>query len=486
MMQGNQRVTEMKSFVISAKSFLSNAWKKGDGIHLSDIRPQKLVYSLAYAFELMLFACTQFMSSGTTLFGIPESILLFVSHMAASLVVMLLWSDKFKSLVWVSSVIMLFGFTGFVLLPDGYLRLIFGIFAMAGLGGAVTSARCGFAFAANNAERLIGMTVMFFSVSVIYFLSSVNGGVYVITTVLPLMLSALLAVCLFLFKEKDFDVKKEATKGDAKGLYWAFAFFMVYFAIDGYLWRLIDTNNSPAFSYLIVGMVLAGMILFVLLVWGKLNVWPLWNIFFLFTVIMAVLAVFAPQIGSDVPHYLFSGLSLIGWPLSIYMLACAQRRFASYALLKKCTLIYVLLSPFTTISDDIFAEIIPQSMPVVTLVYVLVTVFVFLALSPYSYKHLFSAEWISDLHKVDMEKIREKVEEVDKFEGYNLTPRQREVAVLLLAAKTRRQIAGELGLSESTVKLHTSELYKRMNINSRTELFRIFGVTDENESITAE
>ncbi|MBO4338512.1 MAG: helix-turn-helix transcriptional regulator [Clostridia bacterium] len=78
-----------------------------------------------------------------------------------------------------------------------------------------------------------------------------------------------------------------------------------------------------------------------------------------------------------------------------------------------------------------------------------------------------------------MELIKERVEQTDRFGKYNLTPRQKEIASLLLAAKTRRQIAGELGVSESTVKNHTSELYKKLGINSRVELFRIFGMDSE-------
>ena len=74
--------------------------------------------------------------------------------------------------------------------------------------------------------------------------------------------------------------------------------------------------------------------------------------------------------------------------------------------------------------------------------------------------------------------MQEKVNEADRFGKYGLTPRQKEVAVLLLAAKIRRQIAGELGLSESTVKMHASGLYHKLNINSRTQLFRLFGVAE--------
>lgn len=463
------------------RSFIE-MWHKRSGISLDAVRPDKLIYSLAYAFELMLFACTQLMPTRATLFGLSGYTVLFISHILISLVVMLLWSDKFKPLIYISAAVMLFGFAGFIFIPDGLLRLIFGIFAMSGLGGAVTCARCGFAFAANNAERLIGMTVMFFSVAGIYLMSSVSWAAQIVKVILPIVLAGLLTVCLFRFKENDFEVKKETTKTDVKGLYWALAFFIVYFAIDGYIWRLIDNAVFGEFVFVIIGMCLAGAVMFSLIVWCKLNVWHIWNIFFFFTISTAVLAVFSPQMGTVIPHYLFAGLSLIGWPLAIYMLACAQRRFASYALLKRCTIVYAVLSPLTTLSDDVLVGIYPGAMPTVTLVYVLVLVFALLVLSPYSYKHLFSVEWISDLHKSDMEKVKEKIEEIDRFKGYALTPRQREVAALLLLGKTRRQVSGELGLAESTVKMHTAELYKRLNINSRNDLFRIFGVAEVEET----
>jgi DNA-binding CsgD family transcriptional regulator len=163
------------------------------------------------------------------------------------------------------------------------------------------------------------------------------------------------------------------------------------------------------------------------------------------------------------------------------MLAGAQRRFASYKLLKRCTVIFVILSPITTLSDDVVESMFPNMLPVITLVYVLVITLGLLMASPYSYKYLFSAGWISDLHKADMTLLREKVEKADRFAKYGLTPRERDVATLLLAAQTRRMISGALGVSESTVKTHTSNLYNKLNINSRIELFRLFGVREADE-----
>ncbi len=54
-----------------------------------------------------------------------------------------------------------------------------------------------------------------------------------------------------------------------------------------------------------------------------------------------------------------------------------------------------------------------------------------------SFKYLFSAMWIKNSAKTDMHISEEEMENFDRFESYNLTPRQKEIALLLLNAKTR-------------------------------------------------
>ncbi|MBO4749086.1 MAG: helix-turn-helix transcriptional regulator [Lachnospiraceae bacterium] len=461
------------------KTTLSSIGKKEDGISFRMVRSDKLPYMLAYAFELILYASWGHFTPKLTdrLFGVPGEVLVYAAHVVMSLVIMLLWNDHFKHLLRISVVIMLLGFlSAMIVSPSGKPYLLLCMIGYAGLGGAVTSARCGFAFVANNAERLFGMLIMFLGNAAVYFLDSVLPEGCFVEIVIILFFLGSLAFLLLTYKEEDFEVKKETTKADTKGIYWALAYFIAYFMIDGYVWNLVDYSKTSQYRVICLGMLFAAGILVLLLANLKLNVWHAWNVFFVFAVIMSLFAIFAPSIGTDYPEYFMIGLTLMGWPLCIYVLACAQKRFASYKLLKQCTLIFAILSPFTTMSDDIIKSYKPEYNSVACLVVVLAILLVFFMLSPYSHRNLFSQAWVSEFAQNDMKALIEKVETVDRFSSFGLTPRQKEVAILLLAAKTRRQISGELGLSESTVKTHVSELYKKLNINSRAELFQLFGV----------
>jgi DNA-binding NarL/FixJ family response regulator len=53
-----------------------------------------------------------------------------------------------------------------------------------------------------------------------------------------------------------------------------------------------------------------------------------------------------------------------------------------------------------------------------------------------------------------------------------ITPRQREVLRLVVARKTSREIAGELGLSVRTVETHRADLMARLGVNNAAQLMR--------------
>ena len=64
-----------------------------------------------------------------------------------------------------------------------------------------------------------------------------------------------------------------------------------------------------------------------------------------------------------------------------------------------------------------------------------------------------------------------------------LTERQREVAVLLAAGRTMKQIASLLGLSEKTVQVHRAHVLEKLQIATIAELVRLWLAVEESTSV---
>jgi FixJ family two-component response regulator len=59
----------------------------------------------------------------------------------------------------------------------------------------------------------------------------------------------------------------------------------------------------------------------------------------------------------------------------------------------------------------------------------------------------------------------------DRYE--TLTPREREIMIRIAQGRLNKQIAGDVGISEATVKAHRGNLKRKMNVRSPPELARM-------------
>jgi FixJ family two-component response regulator len=67
--------------------------------------------------------------------------------------------------------------------------------------------------------------------------------------------------------------------------------------------------------------------------------------------------------------------------------------------------------------------------------------------------------------RVKIEELRRRLE--------SLTPRERDVLNLVVTGLLNKQIAGNLGTSETTVKIHRHQVMEKMGANSLAELVRM-------------
>jgi DNA-binding NarL/FixJ family response regulator len=53
--------------------------------------------------------------------------------------------------------------------------------------------------------------------------------------------------------------------------------------------------------------------------------------------------------------------------------------------------------------------------------------------------------------------------------GNSLTPRQQEVIPMMIQGFSNKKIALEMGVAEATIKMHVTSIFKRLEVNNRTE-----------------
>jgi len=74
-----------------------------------------------------------------------------------------------------------------------------------------------------------------------------------------------------------------------------------------------------------------------------------------------------------------------------------------------------------------------------------------------------SSKLIKDFDRMSYSSVR------GQFKEHNLTPREIEVLLLIADGKNNKEIANELYISEKTVKNHVSNIFKKLDVNDRTQ-----------------
>jgi FixJ family two-component response regulator len=91
---------------------------------------------------------------------------------------------------------------------------------------------------------------------------------------------------------------------------------------------------------------------------------------------------------------------------------------------------------------------------------------------PINDRDLLSVIKLAIVRNVEARKLYTELRELER-RAANLTPREREVMLLVVRGRLNKQVAAELGTVEKTIKVHRARVIEKMGVESLAELVRM-------------
>ncbi len=465
---------EQKETIFGA---INQLFHSKDNINIRNVRlgnlPYMLIFPLAPVFANMQGAL---FSDSIHLFGLNAMTLMGSAYCAGA--GMLFALTNVKNMARVSRLLALttvITFVPWIVMEESRLSLVLAILFMLGLGGCAACAAFAYTFALNNTERLLGAAL----ISLFFALNQLDSGLSFISgffnkTYLTLLVAGTF-ICLCCYKTEDFDAalnRPKATLNPPLKL-------MLYFFIAHYFVEIFYTYLPGASS---TGAMVANGAVGILVVClavtlqflTRSSIWNMCNLFFV-AIICTYLLYFMPE-GSFLRGMarLTHGFEQMGYIAAYYLLGCVFKKQGDFRLFKLCLVTILPVSMISYLLPGLLASHAPDLLPLVATATSGVVFVGFILMSPAYSKHLFHAEWSEDFHAIDMGEAVRRMKQADPLEGSNLSPREKEVAALLLKGRTAKEIAGKLEISIHTANFHIKNLYRKLKIGSRSELFLYF------------
>lgn len=475
----------MTHFLHNIAASIARLWNTRDMLQLRHIRASHLQYTLAMP---MCLGIANMMSSlfraNTPLFGLDPKVTLYCAYLFGAFLFFFVPAKSFFRFSRTASIISVAAIIVWLILPKGEPQSVAATLCWFALGGCVFCATYVYMLVINNTERFFGALLIVFDYGICLLLDGIGIANGYLWKALPLLFLFAAVACIALFRPGDLaeSFDKDARKAD-KSMYPAFALFFVFFLMDAFISFLYVRGGHTTILFFGLGASLGGVISIIVQLVFKRSIWHVWNMYFILLVISFTLMQTDPGSAAYLAGSFLCGLCTIGYAAAFYTFGGVMKKFGSLMVFKKfmcgaClpTLIvaFVIMGLLQTYLPDLIPTI---SIAVAATFFVLYVLF-----SPVFQKYLFAADWFDDYLKPDMTAIAEQIEETDQLGDYRLTPREKEVCGLLLAGHSRKQIAATLQISYPTVGFHCTSLYKKLNINSLSELFAMFGY----QEITAE
>ncbi|MDR1793858.1 MAG: helix-turn-helix transcriptional regulator [Erysipelotrichaceae bacterium] len=329
-----------------------------------------------------------------------------------------------------------------------------------------------FFFILNNAERLFSLILveLYFVIGVDYLWLTLDLGAFMMNQAAFVFVLCFL-LCIFFTPKEQVPVlafKQESTNGEKT--WFSFVLYALYMVVELLaIYLNYDTSIVEPILYTSASLLAILLVLWVLLTL-RVNALHLWNFFLVLSLLAMALLSLDSLLWVNAGSFLYGICRTSGYIIIFYLVGCAARRSYTLQFFRWfCLLEFFVTVVFTPGLESIFSSI-GDHYNLIALGLTIVLVCCSLFLSPYLNRHLFFSDWIDDLYSVNLEQYQKQLQEITQSENLNLTYRERQLFLLMLTDVTPKEIAAHLHVSLATVNFHSTNLYRKLGIQSRREL----------------
>lgn len=295
--------------------------------------------------------------------------------------------------------------------------------------------------------------------------------------VIILVLLIALLICTFLYRNNTSEMPERT---DIKPPRRAYSLMLLVFAVlalndvvaPAVISAALTKHSIPFAPLYFIGAVLGVIIILIFQKFLKTELYYILNLSFAFAAMGFVsVALSIANSFYAALSFLFFGLSYTLGFVNIYYLAgFMAKKFQSVIFYKigiaLSSVFYFLAIIATFLINKLKEDYFNDAMALSAFVSIIILI-TFLFLTPFFIKNLSSMEWMDDTYRID---ITHESRLDARLKDYCLSPREIETCHKLLDGFTLRQIAAIMGISFSTVNTYCNSIYRKMKINSRTEL----------------
>jgi DNA-binding CsgD family transcriptional regulator len=475
----------MREHKIDFKNLMGLAFSSANKLSIKSITRENLPYFGGWiAVSVWLYAYFLPMGNFALKVSLFEEIVgdtsfyFIVMLISGSLIPILFDGKIFVPASFYSVIVTLVCFISVMLLGPGLPSRIIMLIAVPCIGHILISHVYAFFMVLNNSEKLYSMILVVLLPKVLMYikpkLSSSELILHPISILIFFIMLALVFSTYYIKTHADTVPSLGKVKAPKKA-YSLMPVIYIVFALNdviapSVLEQMSGLARSQIETYYFIGILVGLAVILLLQSRFSINICTMLNISIAFLALGFVVDIVRmqyPDVGL-VSAFCFGVAYSIGIVNIYYLAGFMIKKFRSIIFYRTA----FLISSLCYLLSLLFVKVTGQSEMVVSSILMafisICIIILFFILSPFFIKMLYSGEWIDDSYRGDISQYS-RLE--SKLKDYKLTPAEIEVCILLLDGYTLRQISGMQSKAYATINTYCTSIYRKLNINSRTELF---------------